>query len=259
MSKSNLTKVTKVDLVNEKLTFDKFAELAQNPNLSDREKIGFPDSYRADHESSILKDISKKLEFSARANCKMLDIGCGASPLTHQLIKLTSQYNIALTLNDSAAMLENIKTPIKYQVLPGRFPNVVSQKSSEQEFTYDLILSYSVFQYAYDEGTSEEFIEAICDSLNTNGIALIGDIPNESKRKRFFQSEQGIKFHKSFMNTDSPPDTNFEKLEIEGINDIVLNAVVEQARSKGCNAYIIPQDNELPMSNRRDDILIYKL
>ena len=34
---------------------------------------------------------------------------------------------------------------------------------------------------------------------------LIGDIPNMSKRKRFFASEEGVRFHQEFMKNKRSP------------------------------------------------------
>ena len=47
-------------------------------------------------------------------------------------------------------------------------------------------------------------------------------------------------------------------VQIDGIDDTVIRALVDRANSMGCDAYLLPQDPELPMSNRRDDLLIIK-
>lgn len=87
---------------------------------------------------------------------------------------------------------------------------------------------------------------------------LIGDIPNVSKRKRFFASEAGIKFHQSFMQTDEIPDVDFRSVEFNRIDDAVLLGVIMRARAQGCDAYWLPQAEGLPMANRREDLLIAK-
>ena len=102
------------------------------------------------------------------------------------------------------------------------------------------------------------FINSLLQILKEGGIALIGDIPNMSKRKRFFSSQTGIEFHKKFMNTLEEPKADQYKFEKNKIDDAVINSIIDQARTFGFDAYIVPQAPSLPMSNRRDDILIMR-
>ena len=88
---------------------------------------------------------------------------------------------------------------------------------------------------------------------------LIGDIPNISKRKRFFSSETGIAFHKNFMNTDEPPVVAHAKLESGEIDDGIIMGILQRYRGYGFDTYLLPQNSKLPMYNRREDILIHKI
>lgn len=85
---------------------------------------------------------------------------------------------------------------------------------------------------------------------------LIGDIPNISKRKRFFSSENGISFHQNFTGTSEVPEVNFLQIEDDKIDDAVLLGLIMRVRAQGFDAYWLPQHGGLPMSNRREDILI---
>ena len=85
---------------------------------------------------------------------------------------------------------------------------------------------------------------------------LIGDIPNSSKRKRFFASEAGIQFHKSFTQTDTTPAVSFNSLDPGQIDDATVMDIVLRCRQAGYDAYVVPQSNSLPMANRREDVLI---
>ena len=87
---------------------------------------------------------------------------------------------------------------------------------------------------------------------------LIGDIPNVSKRKRFFASETGVRFHKDYMKTDEAPVVEFNKVEFDQIDDAVVMSLVQRARAQGFDAYVVPQNPALPMANRREDILIVR-
>jgi hypothetical protein len=110
----------------------------------------------------------------------------------------------------------------------------------------------------YAEGNPFQFVDECIRLLAGGGQILIGDIPNISKRKRFFASPNGIRFHREFMKTDEAPAVAFNALEPGEIDDAVLIGIVMRARAAGCDAYILPQPANLPMANRREDILISK-
>jgi hypothetical protein len=83
-------------------------------------------------------------------------------------------------------------------------------------------------------------------------------VPNVSKRRRFFASPNGVKFHREFTGTDSTPEVAFNRVERMQIDDAVVLSLLMRARAQGCDAYVVPQRADLPMANRREDILIRK-
>jgi hypothetical protein len=87
---------------------------------------------------------------------------------------------------------------------------------------------------------------------------LIGDIPNQSQRKRFFSSRNGVKFHQDFTGTNEIPKVSFTSVETGKIDDSVVIGLILRARAAGYDAYLLPQPSDLPMANRREDILIRK-
>jgi hypothetical protein len=99
-------------------------------------------------------------------------------------------------------------------------------------------------------------VDAVVKLLGPGGAALLGDVPNVSKRKRFFSSENGIRFHQTFMQTDGLPDVKFNRPEPGKIDDAVIAGLMHRAQLAGCDAYLLPQPESLPMANRRDDLLI---
>jgi hypothetical protein len=58
------------------------------------------------------------------------------------------------------------------------------------------------------------------------------------------------------MQTEEEPVVDYNKLEPNQIDDSVILSIVMRARSQGFDAYIVPQNENLPMANRREDILI---
>jgi hypothetical protein len=54
------------------------------------------------------------------------------------------------------------------------------------------------------------------------------------------------------------PSLEFNRIEENTIDDSVMMALTMRARLSGFDAYILPQAVDLPMANRREDILIVR-
>ena len=239
-----------------KLDFEGFRRLAQDDSLSVYEKIGFPESYRKGKEREIFADILRKLDNLGRRSQLVLDIGPGCSELPRMLADLCATRGHTLLLADSQEMLSLIPARPCVEQFPGRFPQDCGRLLSEYSGKINVILAYSVIHYVFAEGNLFAFVDACFDLLAPGGTLLIGDIPNLSKRKRFFSSEAGIRFHREFMGTEDMPAVEFNRTEPGEIDDSVIIGITLRARAAGFDAYIMPQADELPMANRREDLLI---
>ncbi len=238
------------------LTFEKFRERALDSRLSENEKVGFPDSYRKGKEKVIYRDIKTKLSNLSNKKKNILDIGPGCSPLTFEIIKNLKQEDKYL-ICDSKEMLNHIPSSNNILKFPGSFPN--SFKDYQKwEKNIDVIIVYSVIQYIFVEGNIWDFIDKCLGLLSDNGQLLIGDIPNNTMRKRFFSSKTGIKFHQEFTQKNEVPEIVFNNIEPNNIDDSVIVSLILRSRAQGFNAWILPQDNNLPLANRREDVLIQK-
>jgi hypothetical protein len=103
------------------------------------------------------------------------------------------------------------------------------------------------------------FFDACLELLADGGQLLIGDIPNQSMRKRFFSSASGVRFHQEFTGgTGAAPAVAHNTLEPGHIDDAALLGLVLRARSAGYDAFLLPQAPDLPMANRREDLLVRK-
>ena len=102
----------------------------------------------------------------------------------------------------------------------------------------------------------DDGVDAALEMLSPGGALLIGDVPNVSKRKRFFASESGAAFHRAFMGTTSDPDVEFNVIERGTIDDSVILGLLARSRAQGFDAYLLPQPADLLLANRREDILV---
>lgn len=239
------------------LGYSDFKEMAKDLSLSKYEKIGFPDSYREGREGFIFDDIKSKLPPLASEKKVIFDIGPGCSDLPFMLIDHCRLQGHKLLLSDSEDMLNLLPDETFLEKYPGIYPNDFSN-FEKLKGKVDTILVYSVIQYIFSEGNIHNFLDKTLSLLAPGGHLLIGDIPNISKRKRFFSSDTGIEFHQNYTKKNELPEIEHFNIEFNTIDDAVLFSLLFRARSQGFDAYILPQNNMLPMSNRREDILIVR-
>lgn len=239
------------------LTFDDFRRMAQDDSLSIYEKIGFPNSYREDKEELIFSDIEAKLPSLSGRDKIVLDIGPGCSRLPLMLIERCREQGHTLLLVDSAEMLAALPAEPFVEKFPAYYP-AAGALFDRYTGKVNVILTYSVLHYVFAESNVWDFLDRSLALLADGGEMLIGDIPNVSMRKRFFASPAGVKFHQAFTGTSEIPEVGFQQIEPGQIDDAVVLSLLMRARAAGYDAYVLPQGQDLPMANRREDILIRK-
>jgi len=237
------------------LTFDDFRRRALDSSLSRHEKVGFPNSYREGKEKAIFNDIKGKLTSLTGDRKTVLDIGPGCSNLSLMLVELCRQRGHSLILVDSEEMLSQLPDEPFLKKVAAYFPNCAGIVK-EFKGKVDAILAYSVLQYVFAESNLWDFLDQSLGLLSHGGEMLIGDVPNVSKRRRFFSSPDGVKFHQAFTHTQEVPEVVFNQIENRQIDDAVIFSLLMRARQQGFDAYVVPQRDDLPMANRREDILI---
>lgn len=237
------------------LDFAGFARLAEDRSLSKYERIGFPDSYRAGFEAKIFVDICAKLPRLNERGLTVLDIGPGCSDLPTMLIDLCRAQGHRLCLVDSVQMLARLSDAPFIDKRAGLFPKC-RDALADLRGSVAVMLCYSVLHYVFVDANVFDFVDVALELLAPGGELLLGDIPNASKRRRFFASEAGIAFHRAFTGTDTKPPVD-DNVTVRGaLDDAVVMALLARARAAGADAYVVPQDPALPMANRREDILI---
>ena len=238
------------------LSFDDFRRLARDETLSRYEKIGFPNTYREGKEELIFQDILRKLPNLQIPGQTVMDVGPGCSDLALMEIAWAREKGHRLIFVDSQEMLDLLPDVPFLRKVSCYYPTGCPELLYEMKGQVDVMIVYSVFHYIFADGKMFEFLDKSLALLAAGGEMLIGDIPNISKRKRFFSSEAGIQFHKAFMQTDEPPVVAFSVLEDGKIDDSVIMALIMRARSFGFEGYWLPQPEHLPMANRREDVVI---
>jgi hypothetical protein len=240
------------------LTFEDFKRLAKDDELSPIEKVGFPNSYREGKEELIFQDIIRKATNLKLSKQTVLEIGPGCSKPAFMMIDLCRQQEHQLLLADSMEMLNHLPNDNFLVKLPGRYPGDCASLFEKYEGKVDVIVTYSVLHYIFVESSIFDFIDHSMSLLSEGGQLLIGDIPNVSKRKRFFSAPEGVRFHQAYTGTVENPDVGFNTVETGKIDDAVILSILARCRASGFDAYVLPQPADLPMANRREDILIIR-
>lgn len=237
------------------LNFDKFRDLAKSDNLSHHEKVGFPNAYREGKEELIFADVQAKLTSLSGSGKTVLEIGPGCSQLPVMLAQLCSERQHQLLLIDSQEMLDLLPDAPHVRKMAGRYPAI---DGLFEGFTgkVDVIIAYSVIQYVFAEGNMWDFLDRSLALLADGGEILFGDVPNATMRKRFFASNAGIACHQAYTGRDELPEVHFNRLEAGQMDDSVVMSLLARARAQGFHGWVLPQAADLPMANRREDILI---
>jgi hypothetical protein len=249
----------KIDLASAQLDYEAFRRLAVDASLSEHEKIGFPPAYREGFEDAIWSDILTKLPaLASEDGLKVADIGPGCAGLPRRLIALCAERRHRLVLADSPEMLAQLPDGPGVAKCAGLFPSNAAEVAVALGGPADVILCYSVLHYIYVDSNLFDFIDAVVAMLSSGGRALVGDIPNHSKRRRFFATERGQAFHNAFTGSDQPYEIAYDTPAPGKIDDAVLTGLIQRAQAAGCDAYLVPQGAGLPMANRRDDLLLMR-
>jgi hypothetical protein len=240
------------------MTYEHFRSLAEDPTLSANEKIGMPDAARLGFDASILADILQKVPPLARHGQTVVDIGSGCGTFAHQFIAYCRELEHGLVLVDSPEMLAHLPNPANVNKVAGRFPaNEASIKDHIPEGA-DVVLVYSVLSVVFIESNPFLFLDRAAALLRNGGHLLVGDVPNASKLRRFLASDAGARYHKTYMRTEEPPSIGAFDPPTDQIDDGVILGIIDRMRRRGFDAYVVPQSDSLPLSNRREDILIVR-
>lgn len=221
-------------------TFEDFKTMAGDRTLSVHERIGFADEIREGMTPLILEDIRTKLRALNEREKTILDIGSGCGELAKELVRLCEQHGHRLVRIDSREVLEAQPAP-RAKLCPGKFPqDFIDDKSLNG--VADAVLVYSVLQYVVVEGGVEAFVDRAVECLKPGGELLLGDLPNASARARVLEAKGDP------IPAPTRPELDDERIE----------GIVRRYRERGYESRRLPQETRLPMSNRREDILIRK-
>ena len=204
----------------------------------------------------IYKDILEKL--SINKSDDIFDIGTGDG----RIIEYLSKKCKSATTIDSKEIINKISHKKNITYLKGN----IHEKGKKIKKRFDKILVYSVVQYFHNLEEVIRFINLCLKLSKDSGMILIGDIPNDDMNLRYqntknYQKQRRV-FDKKIMKNISKLEKNFfftkDKVRAIKFSDKKLFILLKKFNNLKCEAYILPQNKELPYSVKRVDLLIRK-
>ena len=236
--------------------YDKYRKFAKNIKNNNFYILSGRYKFLTSYYKYIYKDISEKL--SINKSDDIFDIGTGDGKIIEHLSKKCK----SSTTIDSKEVINSIPHKKKITYLKGN----IHQKGKNIRKRFDKILVYSVVQYFHNLEEVTKFIYLCLKLLKESGVILIGDIPNEDMNLRYQKTrsykKQRIIFDKKRMHNMSEVEKKFfftkSNVKTVKFTDKKLFFLLKKFNTRKYEAYILPQNKELPYSVKRVDFLIKK-
>lgn len=235
------------------VSFKNYAAVAENGDLHDTEKAGRY-AFQADAERCLLTELLNKLDL--QPTDQLLEIGCGPGnliiPLAHFVAHAVGIDNQAAIdrLHARAPLAANLEG-IAGDFLTLQIPNG----------RFDKILIYSVLHYLSSADEAILLLDRALSLLAPGGRLLLGDLPNQDRKRRFGASGVGQRTAQKWQNNLATHGSHaFDNLPADPclitIDDKLILRLISHIRKKGYEAYLLPQDKRLPFGYTREDILV---
>jgi len=235
------------------ISFSNFAQAAARTDIPDTEIAGRY-AFQAHAERLILGDVIGKL--ALQPEDRLLEIGCGPGNL---LIPLSHFVSTATGI-DNAPLIERLlaRAPLASN-LKGISGDFLDSDLAGQKF--DKVLIYSVLHYLSSREEILRFVDHALELCSPGGRILLGDLPNRQRKQRFAASAEGQHIreqweHSIAVSSGHPFDRLPADNELVTIDDELVLEILRHVRTRGQEAYILPQPTTLPFGGSREDILI---
>lgn len=235
------------------VTFQNYSAAARDDTLSDTEKAGRY-SFQGRAERRILSDLLGKLDLQPADD--LLEIGCG----TGNLIIPLSHFVARAVGIDNQAAIDRLQTraPLASN-LEGIAGDFLTQQMPAGKFAK--ILVYSVLHCLSSEDEAMLLIDRALSLLAPGGKLLLGDLPNQDHKRRFCASDLGQQTTRQWQESIATSGHHvFEAMPADtrliSINDRIIMKFIVHIRARGFEAYLLPQDEQLPFGHTREDILV---
>lgn len=220
-------------------------------NQPDIEKAGRLPVQR-DAEKLIAGDVMQKLAVGPQD--RVLDIGCGPGLLAVPIAFAAA----SVVVIDHPSVVDDLMRRFRLpniRAIPGEF---MSATIGER---FDKIVVYSVLHCLESDDAVLAFCRKAIGLLAPGGRCLFGDIPNVDKKRRFLATAAGRAFDTEWKSSAAPTSASKGPAletdhELVTIGDALIQQIFAEARTLGCESYVLPQTPALPFGHTREDMLV---
>jgi cyclopropane fatty-acyl-phospholipid synthase-like methyltransferase len=243
-------------MLGERTLYEAYGDLARRIDDTIISSARYP--FQAEAIAKIAPDIASKL--CLERHHRLLEIGFGSGVV---LTPLANYVDEAIGI-DQDAYVERLHSSASDNIslVKGTWPR------SKPHGTFDRIVIYSVLHYLKDQGSAIAFVDAATEVLRIGGAILVGDLPNEDAWSRFACTPFGRQFEaewrKKTLDCDDPEVEEMRNIFAHAentkwhIDDRFILDLVRRYRARGLEAYVLPQDRDLPFGHVREDVLILR-
>lgn len=211
-------------------------------------RTGFQPAHRSGQEASVAEYVwtTYQTYFGPGPSLDgvLLDIGGGSGPLCEAMTELCVSAGWRHIVVDSPAMLAHLAEHDSRTALGGAFPAVLDEGVLDG-VRPSLVVAYSVLQYVHRDMPVSTFIDGIAECLPPGTPAVLGDIPNRSKRRRHLEASGEL------------GDSATEPSENDITDELVLEAS-RYSRCLGLDAFVLPQPQSVRTWRHREDLWLYR-
>lgn len=211
-------------------------------------RVGFARSHRDGQDNLIVEHIWSTYErfFAADPQSPgvVLDVGGGSGPLCDAWSSLCRTMGWRHIVVDGEAMLAHLEPHPSRSTITGSFPSVL-RNGALRGIRPNLVVVYSVLQYVLRDMPLASFLGGVVDCMAPGTAALIGDLPNRSKRRRHLSSSGELTAQ---LGATTAVD----------IGDSTVASMLDFVRSRELDAFVLPQPRSLRTWRHREDVWIYR-
>lgn len=224
-------------------SFEEYRAVARDGASGVADLLDDPFETRRGKEDAIVADILSKLRPDTSKEALAVDIGAGCGPVSERLHRSLVDAGCRVVAIDSPELLARNPEIAGVTRVAGPFPACLDGDATLTARA-DVVIAYSVLHYVFNHADVFGFVDAALSLLAPGGALFLGDVPSYGMRLRTLDARGGT--DEVWRPFRAYPGR---------IDDGVIFGLMMRAAQAGFHPFLLPQPPQLPMADRRVDLL----